>query len=74
MTKSFRKKAIEKLLSDMSPEAKAKLEEIALKQTYAKEMSAEDQKILERVAEIIANERDRGLSEAAIREREKRTK
>lgn len=43
----------------MSPEAKAKLEEIALRQTYAKEMSTEDQKILEGVAEIIRQENER---------------
>lgn len=58
----------------MSPEARAKLEEIARRQTYAKEISEEDQKILEKVAEIIAQERERGLSEEAVKEREKRTK
>lgn len=73
-TKRWRRKAIDKLLSEMSPEAKAKLEEIALRQTYAKEMSAEDQKILEWVAEIIRQERERWLSEEAVREREARTR
>lgn len=43
----------------MSPEARAKLEEIARRQTYAKEISEEDQRILDRVAEIIIQERDR---------------
>lgn len=59
MAKSLRRKKIDKLLSEMSPEAKAKLEEIALRQTYAKEMSTEDQKILEGVAEIIRQENER---------------
>jgi hypothetical protein len=52
-------KAIDKLLSEISPEAQAKLQEIALRQTYAKEMSAEDRKVLNKVAEIIAKERER---------------
>lgn len=52
-------KAIDKLLSEISPEAQAKLQEIALKQTYAKEMSAEDKRVLEKVADIIAQERER---------------
>ena len=51
----------------MSPEAKKKLEEIARKQTYAKELSKEDQKVLERVTELIQKERNRSLSEASLR-------
>lgn len=58
-TKSFRKKAIEKLISQMSPEAKAKLEEIARKQTYAKELSKEDKEVLQRVTDMIQRERER---------------
>ena len=73
-SKVWRRNAINKLLSEMSPEAQAKLEEIARRQTYAKEISAEDQRILDGVAEIIIQERNRWLSEEAIRERERRTR
>lgn len=59
MAKTLRRKKIDKLLSEMSPEAKAKLEEIALRQTYAKEMSEEDKRILEGVAEVIRQENER---------------
>lgn len=51
----------------MSPEAKRKLEEIARKQTYAKELSKEDQRVLERVSDLIEKERERGLREEALR-------
>ena len=73
-SKKLRRKAIDKLVSEMSPQARAKLEEIARKQTYAKELSEEDKQILQNVAQVIAQERERGLSEAAIKEREKRTR
>ena len=43
----------------MSPQARQKLEEIARKQTYAKELSAEETAILERVAQTIVKERER---------------
>jgi predicted DNA-binding transcriptional regulator YafY len=56
-TKSKRKAAIEKLLSQMSPEAKRKLESIAVRQLTAKEISAEDQAVLDKVADIIRKER-----------------
>lgn len=68
-TKSMRKKAIDKITSEMSPEAKKKLEEIARKQTYAKELSKEDQAVLERVVDLIQKERNRSLSEASLRKR-----
>lgn len=65
----MRKKAIDKITSEMSPEAKKKLEEIARKQTYAKELSKEDQAVLERVVDLIQKERNRSLSEASLRKR-----
>ena len=68
-TKAYRKKAINKIVSEMSPEAKKKLEEIAKKQTYAKELSKEDQAVLERVTDLIQKERERSLSEEALKKR-----
>ena len=65
----MRKKAIDKITSEMSPQAKKKLEEIARKQTYAKELSKEDQAVLERVVDLIQKERNRSLSEASLRKR-----
>jgi hypothetical protein len=41
----------------MSPEAKRKLESIAVRQLTAKEISAEDQAVLDKVADIIRKER-----------------
>lgn len=73
-TKSKRRAAIDKLISQLSPEAQKKLEAIAVRQLTAKEISAEDQAILDKVAEIIIQERERGLSEKAITEWQKRTK
>lgn len=58
-TKKRRKLAIEKLISQLSPEAQRKLEAIAVRQMTAKEISAEDQAVLDKVAEIIMKERER---------------
>lgn len=67
-TKSKRRKAIDKLLNQLSPEAMRKLEAIAVRQLTAKEISQADQEVLDRVVETIKKERDGELGETALKE------